>query len=134
MLAQRKRQVRLLQLVISFVRAHCSSYQKAYDPVFVGELESGDDKWMTWHARMISPPHTLPQELLDKIVDNVFDDHSTLLACSLAARPFLPATRYHLFSQSVVRLDCLDKLGELRTAHCSTIFHGIRHLNIAIDE
>jgi hypothetical protein len=83
---------------------------------------------------MISPPHTLPQELLDKIVDNVFDDHSTLLACSLAARPFLPATRYHLFSQSVVRLDRLDKLGELRTAHCSTIFHSIRHLNIAIDE
>jgi hypothetical protein len=82
------------------------------------------------------PPEllTLPQELLHAIIDNLLDDRDSLLACSLVAKPFVPATRYHLFAKMTVRLDHLGELGELRTATHSTVFRSIGHLTIAIDE
>ena len=86
--------------------------------------------------KLVRPPHmfALPQELLDKIVDNIFDDRDTLLACSLVSKAFLPSTRYHLVAQTVVRLDPLGELEELQTASCSTIFGSIRSLTITVNE
>ncbi|KAJ7634737.1 hypothetical protein FB45DRAFT_1025664 [Roridomyces roridus] len=40
----------------------------------------------------------LPHELLDLIADNLHNDLGSLKACSLTASPFLPSTRYHIFS------------------------------------
>lgn len=43
--------------------------------------------------------HPIPQEMVDSIIDFLHDDIISLVACSLAARPFLPETRHHLFSK-----------------------------------
>lgn len=43
--------------------------------------------------------HPIPQEMVDGIIDFLHDDIISLVACSLAARPFLPETRHHLFSK-----------------------------------
>jgi hypothetical protein len=86
---------------------------------------------------MVSPPSQSliqPQEILDAIIDNLFDDRDSLLACSLVAKPFIPATRYHLFTKTTVRLDRLGGLGTLRSATYSTVSGSIHHLTIAIDE
>jgi hypothetical protein len=41
---------------------------------------------------------SLPQELIEMIIDFLFDDKQTLKACSLASRAFLAASRLHLFA------------------------------------
>lgn len=40
---------------------------------------------------------SLAVELIYHIIDHLWDDRDTLVACSLASRALLPATRYHLF-------------------------------------
>jgi hypothetical protein len=47
----------------------------------------------------MSCPSPLPQELLDFIIDFLFDDKQSLKACSLTCRAFLSASRLHLFTQ-----------------------------------
>lgn len=42
----------------------------------------------------------LPQELLDTIIDFLYDDQPALFSCSLVCHAWVPATRYHLFQQS----------------------------------
>jgi len=41
---------------------------------------------------------TIPQELVDLIIDHVYSDKPTLAACSLVCRSWLVSTRHHLFS------------------------------------
>lgn len=36
-------------------------------------------------------------ELIDRVIDHLHDDEETLRACSLVARSWLPASRFHLF-------------------------------------
>ncbi|KAK0207163.1 hypothetical protein DFS33DRAFT_648285 [Desarmillaria ectypa] len=45
---------------------------------------------------------SLPQELLDEIIDRIQDDILTLRACSLAARSFVPSSRKHLYSHVII--------------------------------
>ncbi|KAJ7493543.1 hypothetical protein FB451DRAFT_1387708 [Mycena latifolia] len=40
-----------------------------------------------------------PQELIDRVLDDLYDDNHSLVQCSLVCRAFLPATRYHLFAE-----------------------------------
>ncbi|PBK60399.1 hypothetical protein ARMSODRAFT_1026589 [Armillaria solidipes] len=40
---------------------------------------------------------SLPQELVDRIIDEASDDTPTLQSCSLVSHTFLPRTRVHLF-------------------------------------
>jgi hypothetical protein len=47
----------------------------------------------------MSGPLPLPQELLDFIIDFLFDDKQSLKACSLTCRAFLSASRLHIFTQ-----------------------------------
>ncbi|KAJ7196559.1 hypothetical protein GGX14DRAFT_574891 [Mycena pura] len=46
---------------------------------------------------------TIPQELLDKIVDELEDDIPALKACSLTSSAFVPSARAHIFSTIVLR-------------------------------
>lgn len=39
----------------------------------------------------------IPPELVDQIIDHLYDDPKSLNACALAARTWLPSTRYHRF-------------------------------------
>lgn len=41
----------------------------------------------------------LPPEVLDRIVDYLYDDNRSLGACALASRAFLPTARYHRFNE-----------------------------------
>ncbi|KAL6305980.1 hypothetical protein BKA93DRAFT_730135, partial [Sparassis latifolia] len=40
----------------------------------------------------------LPNELIDRIIDFLWNDRKALHNCALACRLFLPSSRYHLFS------------------------------------
>ena len=42
---------------------------------------------------------SVPQELIDTIIDHLHDDPPSLLACGLATKKWLPSSRYHLFSR-----------------------------------
>ncbi|KAF5386064.1 hypothetical protein D9615_002700 [Tricholomella constricta] len=46
-----------------------------------------------------SPIPRLPQELVDHIIDHLYDDPLTLTSCSLVCRQWLPTSRLHLFSK-----------------------------------
>ncbi|KAJ7877013.1 hypothetical protein B0H13DRAFT_2195037, partial [Mycena leptocephala] len=45
----------------------------------------------------------LPQELTDKIIDGLHDDMPSLRDCSLVCWAWVPATRFHLFSDITLR-------------------------------
>jgi hypothetical protein len=56
----------------------------------------------------------LPQELLDLIVDHLFDDLESLRACALVSSNFLPSSRTHIFSHlRVGRLNREHSIDEL---------------------
>ncbi|KAF7793874.1 hypothetical protein EIP86_004996 [Pleurotus ostreatoroseus] len=50
-------------------------------------------------------PHK-PQEIIDAIVDCLYNDRQALSSCALASRAFLPASRQHLFKGVVVDGSC----------------------------
>ncbi|KAK0436492.1 uncharacterized protein EV420DRAFT_1590276 [Desarmillaria tabescens] len=45
---------------------------------------------------------SLPQELLDEIIDRIHDDVLALRACSLTTRSFLPSSRKHLYFHVII--------------------------------
>ena len=47
----------------------------------------------------------LPQELTDIVIDYLHDDTSSLQACSVVCRSWLPSSHWHLFYKIRVRLD-----------------------------
>ncbi|KAK0207914.1 hypothetical protein DFS33DRAFT_392489 [Desarmillaria ectypa] len=47
----------------------------------------------------------LPQELIDCVLDQLYDDHRTLIVCMRAGRPFLARARAHIFSSVHVQLE-----------------------------
>ncbi|KAJ7162978.1 hypothetical protein C8R46DRAFT_999382 [Mycena filopes] len=53
----------------------------------------------------------LPQELIDRIIDELHDDWHSLAACGLVCWEWVPASRFHLFSeitlQRTAQLRCL---------------------------
>ncbi|PBK82185.1 hypothetical protein ARMGADRAFT_1019774 [Armillaria gallica] len=56
---------------------------------------------------------SVPQELLDYILDFLHDDSPTLRACALVSRAFLPCSRYHVYSSvTIVYVSELDKFRE----------------------
>ncbi|KAJ6458937.1 hypothetical protein C8R47DRAFT_994832, partial [Mycena vitilis] len=42
------------------------------------------------------------QELIDTILDFLYDDSKTLLSSSLVARKWVPATRHHVFEEVTI--------------------------------
>lgn len=45
----------------------------------------------------------LPQEIVDMLIDFLFDDHKTLADCSTVSRQWVPSTRFHLFREFRIR-------------------------------
>jgi hypothetical protein len=72
----------------------------------------------------------LPQELIDIIIDHLFDDSPSLKACSLACTSFLGSSRLHLFrSVTISTKERVDRL--LDIVHGSPTFpNNIRSLAI----
>lgn len=46
--------------------------------------------------------HVLPAELIDQVIDHLHDDVSSLRACSLTCRAWVPSARFHLFHDVVL--------------------------------
>ncbi len=57
---------------------------------------------MAYQSRLPSATMMYPQELIDEIIDYLYDSPSALKACSLVSQQFYPRTRVHLFRE----VDC----------------------------
>lgn len=80
-------------------------------------------------------PISLPQELIDTIVDFLHNDTPTLIACSLVASNWLPSTRFHLFGTVCVRgvheKNGLNVFLKFFRKASPVLSFAIRHLSIA---
>lgn len=47
--------------------------------------------------RIAPQADAVPPELVDRVIDHLFDDNFSLAACALVCKDWLPASRYHLF-------------------------------------
>ncbi|KAJ7588536.1 hypothetical protein C8J56DRAFT_827029, partial [Mycena floridula] len=47
---------------------------------------------------------TLANELIARIIDHLFDDFPSLLACSLVCQSWRDWSRYHIFARGVVKI------------------------------
>ena len=78
----------------------------------------------------------IPQELSDTILDFLHDDMAALCSAGLVCRSWLPASRFHLFSDIELnrQINGHRVLLEAVCAECSTIPPYIRYLEIYGDE
>ncbi|EAU90929.1 hypothetical protein CC1G_02316 [Coprinopsis cinerea okayama7 len=51
------------------------------------------------NSYMSTTTFRLPQELVDHVIDHLYNDYETLRACSRVAQAWLPTSRYHLFAK-----------------------------------
>lgn len=81
-------------------------------------------------------PH-LPAELSDHVIDYLHNDYHALAACALTCRQWLPAARYHDFSDITLRARTCKAFAELLTSspalaavvhsvELSSVVHGSR--------
>ena len=56
------------------------------------------------------PPITIAQELVDMLIDFLHADRSSLAACSLTCRAWLPAAQFHLFHKVNVEVHTFPRL------------------------
>ncbi|CCM01194.1 uncharacterized protein FIBRA_03242 [Fibroporia radiculosa] len=80
------------------------------------------------------PRRELPVELYDHILDYLWDDQRTLLACSLTCRAWVPTTRLHLFEIVVIRgpedCACLHRVLETSAAGSTRVADYVRDISI----
>ncbi|KAJ7750422.1 hypothetical protein DFH07DRAFT_827686 [Mycena maculata] len=74
----------------------------------------------------VHPLCTMPQEIIDMVIDNVadspshsFKDKRTLAACALVCRSWLPRTRHHLFDDITLNRSIASFAALLRSEHCT---------------
>ncbi|KAJ7450991.1 hypothetical protein B0H11DRAFT_2076662 [Mycena galericulata] len=70
------------------------------------------------------------QELIDGILDFLYDDRASLLSSSLVARKWVPATRHHLFARIAVHHFLAGRLGFKDNAHSFLEICGSPHCSI----
>ncbi|RDB17205.1 hypothetical protein Hypma_002001 [Hypsizygus marmoreus] len=77
------------------------------------------------------PPSVLPQELLDKIIDNLHHDFESLKQCSLASS--LLKLRSHKYLYSSIRISDMYRIQRLRglVDANSTLLENVRELELA---
>ncbi|RDB15441.1 hypothetical protein Hypma_004233 [Hypsizygus marmoreus] len=80
---------------------------------------------------ILSPSPTLPQELLDKIIDILCHDFETLKCCSVASSMLHSRSQMHIFSTiCIYSLDNVQRLRNLVDTN-STLLGNVRELKIA---
>ncbi|KAF8877363.1 hypothetical protein BD779DRAFT_113803 [Infundibulicybe gibba] len=70
-----------------------------------------------------TPP--LPSEIFDLVIDQLKEDRTTLMVCSLVCRSWLPRTRHHLFSTFSVRTISIPPIDLLRSPLCTIQPHEL---------
>lgn len=100
-----------LKLILTFPRAVHNCLPQTRLTTYLSKINVlRRRRAMTW---------SLPPELDDIILDHFHDDPTTLSRCALVQKSWLPAARYHLWSN--LRLNCAsDELTKLRTLLTST--------------
>lgn len=89
------------------------------------------------------PSADIAQELIDTILDFLYDDHSSLLSASLVARKWVPTTRHHVFEQIIInhffpgrgrsfRDSAHSFLALCRSPHCS-ILRSVQDVLLNVD-
>lgn len=84
--------------------------RKPEDPV--GTKREGFTAWM--EATTTSPPHHLPPEILDHILDLLHDNPRALRRCCLVSKSWVPRARKHLFSD--IEFDSIKDLNRWQQA------------------
>jgi len=74
---------------------------------------------------------TIPQELVDTIVDYLHADLHVLATCGIVCRAWLPSSRYHLFQCVFLNPQNTSKFSELLSSPCSTIATSVQFLEIS---
>ncbi|KDR68437.1 hypothetical protein GALMADRAFT_146394 [Galerina marginata CBS 339.88] len=74
--------------------------------------------------------HT-PVEVVEVVIDHLYNDTEALRACSLVARAWLPTSRYHLIPSVRVHLNNYEELLRLLAAPETRIALSVRHLMLA---
>ncbi|KAF8180697.1 hypothetical protein K438DRAFT_1508925, partial [Mycena galopus ATCC 62051] len=80
----------------------------------------------------------IAQELVDSILDFLYDDHASLLSCSMVAQKWVSATRHHVFGRITInhffpgrghffKDSAHSFLALCRSAHC-TIIPSVREV------
>jgi len=72
-------------------------------------------------------------EITDVIVDNLHTDKSSLRACGLTARTWLPSSRYHLFARVTLRPSNILSFTKLLEYPLNNIAPVVRHLAVELD-
>lgn len=74
----------------------------------------------------------VPQELVDMVIDNLWDDVDSLTQCSLVCRAWVPSIHLHLFRSITLPLNKKEKVVEL--SNVLNVAHGPPgHLSFAHD-
>jgi hypothetical protein len=72
-------------------------------------------------------------EITDVIVDNLHTDRSSLRACGLTARTWLPSSRYHLFARVTLRPSNILSFTKLLEYPLNNIAPVVRHLAVELE-
>src|ERR1700735_1473632 len=72
-------------------------------------------------------------EITDVIVDNLHTDKSSLRACGLTARAWLPSSRYHLFAKVTLRPSNILSFTKLLEYPLNNIAPVVRHLAVKLE-
>lgn len=72
-------------------------------------------------------------EIIDVIVDNLHTDKSSLRACGLTARTWLPSSRYHLFAKVTLRPSNILSFTKLLEYPLNNIAPMVRHLAVELE-
>ena len=73
-------------------------------------------------------PATLAQEMIDAIIDYLYADKPSLLACSLTAKQFLPASQYHILTRIHVRPTNIQSFLDILAAPSCNISFCVRRV------
>lgn len=85
------------------------------------------------NSRIVAMSLHLPLETWDRIIDHLWNDRTSLDACSLTCTALLVSTRLHIFRNVQVHLRCeqdCDKVAELKAPHTTQPLRYIGILNL----
>ncbi|RXW19786.1 hypothetical protein EST38_g6074 [Candolleomyces aberdarensis] len=68
-----------------------------------------------------------PQELVDHVIDQLYDDAPSLKSCARVCRAWLPASRFHLFAKVSLKAASMHGPASFPSACCKRLLSAIEH-------
>ncbi|KAJ7652082.1 hypothetical protein DFH06DRAFT_1206724 [Mycena polygramma] len=77
--------------------------------------------------------HAFPLEIVELVIDHLFDDRENLKTCSLVSFQWVPSSRLHLFrTVTLLNAHSIQTLVELLESPLSTLPHAIRNIYVEV--